>query len=117
MVLKIALFLSMLSVVSCAEFRGLQREGSSGMLGDLSIGDTVQIVTSDSQVLEFEVVDITDDAIVGEHVNVPIEKIADIKREEFDKVETAKGVGFGAFSAAAIGLIIILATASFAVMP
>jgi len=78
---------------------------------DLAVGDTVQILTSSSQQLEFEVVEITDNAIVGAHVAVPFEQIVDIKREEVDAVETTLAVGFGAFSVVAIGVMVWLLVA------
>ena len=95
-------------VLSCAEFRSLEVGYTARVPADLSVGDKVQILTSSSQQLEFEVVEITDSAVVGEHVVVPFEQIVDIKLEEVDAVETTLAVGFSAFSVVAIGVMVWL---------
>jgi len=44
-------------------------------------GDTVKIVTKDNQEIEFVVTEVTDEAIIGENIKVPLNDITEMKEE------------------------------------
>ena len=106
---QIILLLSFLGLAGCTEFSTLQRDGSraSNPYG-LAVGDTVLLVTQDSQHYEFRVTQISDTAVIGEHVEIPFEQIKIAQKQEYDEVETLKAVGMTAFYGVVIALCVVM---------
>jgi hypothetical protein len=100
---------SLINMSGCTDFRALQRaEGAANSYG-LSIGDTVQLETTDDQHLEFEITDITSTSIVGKHVEIQFDKIRSAKKAEINKLKTTAGVGLGMLATAILVLLILVA--------
>jgi len=55
----------------------LQKQISSGQL--IQKGDVAKITTTDKKVYEFEVTDVTDDAIQGNNISVPINALSSLE--------------------------------------
>ena len=65
-------------LLACSE---IQTKEASSPYG-LAVGDTVVLVTKSSAHYEFEITELTDSAIVGEAVNVPLGDIKSVRRKE-----------------------------------
>jgi hypothetical protein len=88
----------------------LQKQISSGQL--IQQGDIVKITTTDSKVYEFEVTEVTDDAIVGDNTSVPINVLSslELRRKVMVGKEGVKAVSF-------VILIMMSGGAAFAPVP
>jgi hypothetical protein len=91
-----------LSLISACS--NIQTKDSPNPYG-LSVGDTVVLVTKNSAQYEFEITELTDSAIVGESVNVPLSDIKSAKRKEGEVAPTSK---LEQISVAAFGYIFLL---------
>jgi hypothetical protein len=116
-IFRYLLIVSMIHMVGCTEFRSLQRaEGVSNPYG-VSVGDTVLLVTTDAQHFEFKITDLTETAIIGDHVEIPFDEISVAKKQEIDEAKTAKAVGGPILGIGAVWLIFLMLTATIVVFP
>lgn len=98
-------------LLGCSSFQAVEKGGTNNANPyGLSVGDRVLLVTKDAQHYEFEVTGFTDTAILGKHVELPLDQIKIAKRSEFDTLETAKSVGLG--SLLALTALILFAAAA-----
>jgi len=72
----------MLTVLIATSMLTMRLIRPSEMQASLKEGDAVKVVTKDGRVLEFEIVTITPDAIVGKDQRVEIKDIATIEKRE-----------------------------------
>ena len=79
-----------LLLTSCANATTLRLIRPSEIHTSVKEGDSVRVVTKDAQVLEFEIVTVTPDAIVGRDQRVEIGNIATIEKRE---VSVGKAIG------------------------
>ena len=102
---------SLINMSGCTDFRALQRaEGTANSYG-LSVGDTVQLETTDDQHLKFEITDITSTSIVGKHIEIQFDKIRSAKKAEINKLKTTAAVGGGLILTALMVLMILFSVA------
>jgi len=101
----------------CTEYRSIQRTGEASHPYDVSVGDTVLLVTTDAQEFEFKITDISDTALYGEHLLIPFDKITSIKKKEIDEVKTAGAVGGTVLGLGVIWLVVLMLTATIVVFP
>ena len=87
----------------------LHRQIRSGDL--MLVGEQVRIVTMNGRQLEFEVVEVTQEAVRGNSESVLIDDISTLTTERIDAGRTALGMGAGA-----VGAYIVLAGAAFLVV-
>lgn len=107
--LCISIIISMVGAVGCAEYRGLQR--TDGVPRDLNIGDEIQVTLKDKQHFEFVVVDITDQSIVGDHIDIKFDEIRSIRKKEINKMKTTAAAGGGILVTAFVVLMILVSAA------
>ena len=65
----------LLCLSACARYHTAKLPSGKPALHELSVGDTVEIVTADVKEYQFKVVDITETSLVGNSVEVPFEQI------------------------------------------
>jgi hypothetical protein len=76
------------SLVACTTARPLQFDSPAQLSEQVRPGDTVKIATYDGRKLKFEVTQVTDEAVVGEDVTVPLSEIRTIEKVEFSRSKT-----------------------------
>ncbi len=101
---RVIFVLLALSVAGCVHTMEPVSEGTQIRV-QLSIGDTVRVLTKDSERLTFRVAAFEPDVLVGEDagdsIRVPYEDIVFLERREFSRDETA-------MLAAVVGIIAVL---------
>jgi hypothetical protein len=88
----ILILLMPLAIAGCAEYRTVNKQASSPIPYDVTVGDKVLVVLVDDQYNEFVVTDISDAEIAGKDVRIKYKDIAFIKKKEIDSDETIKSV-------------------------
>lgn len=71
----------------------LQQKISAGEV--VSVGDAVKVATSNNEVYEFKVTAITDQQILGENIEIPINEVVGIETKEFSAGKTVAAVAGG----------------------
>lgn len=89
---------------SCTSVRSIPTTSPQDLVYRLEIGDTVHVSTKSGGTFDFKITDITDDAIHGDAVQIPLEEIDSIEKKEFS---TAKTVAAGA------SIVTVVAVAAF----
>jgi len=84
-------------LTSCASKYEVVRPYDKWFQNTLESGDTVRIVTKDGRDLEFPIVFITSEAIVGEEQQVLFTEIAEVKKMEVSAVMTVRHAVWGAW--------------------
>ncbi len=95
---------------ACTSFKTAKDQSTEDTISNLSIGDTVELVTVDGSKESFTITAIEEDALVGDETRVPIDVIRIVSVEGFDSGRTAiaGGLTFGVI--AAIGAAIFALT-------
>ncbi len=79
------------SSVGCTTWEGpygsVQKAASPSEF-NVSVGDTVKIVTNEDRKYEFEVVAITEDTVVGKNIEIRFDEIYSLYIKEIDKKKT-----------------------------
>ena len=84
-------------LASCASYHYEVVRPLDNLQSTLESGDTVRIVTKDGRDLEFPIVFITSEAIVGEEQQVLFTEIAEVKKMEVSAVMTVRHAVWGAW--------------------
>lgn len=71
----LVMLIALLCLSSCARHHTAKLPSGKPALQELSVGDTVEIVTADVKEYQFKVVAITETSLVGDDVEVPFEQI------------------------------------------
>jgi hypothetical protein len=92
-VVLIILVTSGCSTVSPVEMtpEQVQQKISAGEL--IAVGDTIKVATSEGEVYDFKVTAVTNQQILGDEVEIPIEDIVAIETKEFSVGKTAALAG------------------------
>lgn len=100
-----AVALAMLACVSCARFESvpLPAIDTEGLLGR-----QIRVTTTDGRTLEFELIAVEDDALVGRWERVRFDEIARVERRDVSAWWTAGAVVGVVAVAAAVGFIVFL---------
>ncbi len=94
-VLLVALLASGCSAYKSAEMTPAQVQQKIAA-GDLAaVGDKVRVATTDGQTHRFKVTAVTDQAILGEDVSIPINDVTTVETLELSGGRTAAAVGGG----------------------
>lgn len=102
------MMLLMLLLSGCKTMQAVEHGNWDSLKGQVTAGDTVEVVTRGGEVRKFVVTEVTPDALVGSDTRIARE---DITRLQVNAVH--KGRTFGAaFGAAGTILIIVLAAAT-----
>ena len=109
-ILHYLIIVYLICMTGCTDFRRLQIDDSATNPYDLSVGDTVLLVTNNDQRFEFEITDITSTSLVGKHVVIPFDQIRVANREEIHAVKTTAAVSGGVLVAFLAGLMIAFAS-------
>lgn len=94
----ISVFLVILLMSGCSTVKPVemtpeqvQQKISAGEL--VAAGDKVKIATSDGEVYDFKVTAVTDQQILGDDINIPIDTVVAIETREFSAGKTAALAG------------------------
>ncbi len=102
-----AILVMLMLLSGCRTMQAVEHGNWSSLKGQVTAGDTVEVVTNDGQVRKFVVTEVTPDALVGADTRIARE---DITRLQVSAVH--KGRTFGAaFGAAGTVLVIVLGAA------
>jgi hypothetical protein len=88
---KILIFFLPFLIFGCVqnEYVRLEKNPSSELPYDVSAGDTVKVITTESIAMEFEVTKVSNDALIGEGVEVRFQDIWVLEKLEIDQALTA----------------------------
>ena len=93
------------------EYVPLEKNTNVALPYDVSVGDTVKIITKQPNSFEFEITDISEDALIGEDVEIAFADIWKLQKKEVDKA-TSAGVSIAiAWGAALMVAMVALAVA------
>ena len=93
------------------EYVPLEKNTNVALPYDVAIGDTVKLITKQPNSFEFEITDISEDALIGENVEVAFADIWKLQKKEVDKA-TSAGVSIAiAWGAALMVAMVALAVA------
>ena len=97
------------TILGCTSFQTTQGQSTEVAISELAVGDTVEIVTADTEKLRFKITAIEDDALIGDDVRVPKADIRIVSVESIDpdKVAAVGVLTFGIITLA--GLLFVLA--------
>ncbi len=97
------------TILGCTSFQTTQGQSTEVAISELAVGDTVEIVTADTEKLRFKITAIEDDALIGDDVRVPKADIRIVSVESIDpdKVAAVGVLTFGIITLA--GLLFALA--------
>ncbi len=88
-------------LLSCTSCMQLERVQHPQVDAQQLVGRKILVTTIGGQVHEFRLLEVTDDALVGEFERIPFDTIALVERRDFDLWKTVLLVGGGAAIAAA----------------
>lgn len=96
----------------CRTMQPVEYGNWASLAGQVEAGDRVEVVTTDGRALDFVVVEVTDDALVGQDVRVPRGEIAQLRVEA-----VSKGRTFGAaFGAGAVWILMLVGASAAAIL-
>ena len=97
----------LLACVSCTELKRVPRpEVNAQQL----VGHEIRVTTTDGRILEFRLLTVTDDALIGTVAEVSLDEIALVERHDVSLWKTACLVTGGLAAAYAIGILYFLLT-------
>ena len=102
---RVIFVLLALSVAGCVHTMEPVSEGPQIRV-QLSIGDTVRVLTKDSQRRVFEIVSLESDAMTGKDVRVPYADIVFLELRTFSRGRTAAATAAGVLGIGTIVLVI-----------
>ena len=105
MKISIPILMAFATILGCTSFQTTQGQSTEVAILELAVGDTVEIVTADTEKLQFKITAIEDDALIGDDVRVPKADIRIVSVESIDPVRVAAVGGL------TIGIITVLALA------
>ena len=79
-----------------------QGQSTEVAISELAVGDTVEIVTADTEKLRFKITAIEDDALIGDDVRVPK---ADIRIVSVESIDPGRTAAWGVVTIGIIGVI------------
>lgn len=103
-------------VLGCTTTRTVDVRGLSQLAAEVQAGDRVMITTHDGRELEFEVVRVEPDALVGAAERVERNEIARLEVTGPDELRTAGAFGGGMLAVLIIAGIVFLAVAPAAIL-
>jgi len=98
-----------LSLVGWTSSYPVAYEAPNDLAGILEPGDTVKVTTTDGRKIKTEVVEVTEDSIVGEDVTIPLADVADLQRVKLSKIKTGILAGVSVATVVTISLLIAIA--------
>ncbi len=104
------LFFVIITVGACTTMRSIEPTPME-VSRNFEKGDVIKVYTTDGTAITFEVVDITEDAIVGSRETIPFKEIAKIEKKKVSATKTAAVGGVAALSA--YGTLLIVALIAF----
>jgi hypothetical protein len=104
----LVMLMALLCLSACARYHTAKSPSGIPALHELSVGDTVEIVTADVKEYHFKVVDITETSLVGNNVEVPFEqiRILEVRRIGRPKVR-GEDAGWIVYYISQIGLVLV----------
>jgi hypothetical protein len=107
-----SLFVVILAVSACTTMTTMRAIEPSfkAVKNNFETGDMIKVYTKDNTIITFEVVEITEDVIVGARERIPFKEIASIEKQEVKEFKpTAAGgaVALATFMAAIVGWMVL----------
>ncbi len=109
MKISIPILMAFATILGCTSFQTTQGQSTEVAISELAVGDTVEIVTADTEKLRFKITAIEDDALIGDDVRVPKADIRIVSVESIDPVKVAAVGGLTFGIVALIGLLLSFA--------
>jgi hypothetical protein len=108
--------LTAVALAACTSLRTVPIEAGRAPVG-VAPGDTVVVTTVAGEKLEFEVVRIDRDALIGADARVAFEDIATLQVEEIDPSKTGGAIFAGGIATLMVGLVALGALVATAGLP
>jgi hypothetical protein len=93
------------------EYVPLEKNTNVALPYDVSVGDTVKLITKQPNSFEFEITEISEDALIGENVEVAFADIWKLQKKEVDKAGSAvTSIGMGSLGALMVLTVLLAVT-------
>jgi hypothetical protein len=102
-------FWVILAVSACTTMRAIE-PSFKAVKNNFETGDMIKVYTKDNTIITLEVVEVTEDAIVGARESIPFKEITNIEKQEVKEFKpTAAGgaVALATFMAAIVGWMVL----------
>ena len=95
-------------LLGCASCAHLEAVPSTAPSAQQLIGQDIRVTTTDGQILEFRLLDVTEDALVGEFQQVRFDDVALLQRRDSNVLKSACLPVVGGMVGAAIGTLLVI---------